>query len=726
MDKYLAKPDKTLLEHTNDVKEQLEVIQRIGYIPNDKIFWLTYCSCEHHDKGKVNREFKKRISNRSKFNPDTEIAHNVLSLYFIKREDFDSDEDYQKVAYAVLTHHNYCDEYEVIDKQKELIHELLADFGEEIHEVRIGTLNRILKMKSNPEAVLIKGLLMRCDYSASAGITVEYANDFLVEKLGQMMNAWQKKEPEASWNDLQTFCREHRDENIIVTAQTGMGKTEAGLLWMGNHKGFFILPLRTAINAIYARIKGDVLCEENLKERLALLHSDTLAYYTQNLNTKEIDISEYYKRTKQLSMPLTVTTLDQIFDFVFQYPGYEMKLATLSYTKIIIDEIQMYGPDLLAYLTRGIEMIIKYGGKVAVLTATLAPFVKDILEEKGCMKGAACKDFNDDMIRHNLKVYPEKMNAQIIAETYILNKKNNQSNKILVVCNTVNKAQAIYQELEEIIDSESLHILHNKFIKEDRSIKEEQILEFGKTYKNDNTINCGNGIWVATSIVEASLDIDFDFLFTELSDLSALFQRLGRCNRKGKKDSSEYNCFVFTEINPGTIRRGDKGFIDKTIHELSKEALRNVDGVVTESEKVELINSYFRTQDLKGSDYLINFNKIYDEILEVNPGDIKKNEINFRNILSYTVIPESVYNEKREEIESNLDILEQKDILWEQKIRAANHIRNCSLSVEPYIFRESKHITSFSIGRGEVIYVIDCFYDKLGFRMKKNDGFHML
>ena len=34
-----------------------------------------------------------------------------------------------------------------------------------------------------------------------------------------------------------------------------MGKTEAGLLWLGNHKGFFILPLRTAINAIYARIK---------------------------------------------------------------------------------------------------------------------------------------------------------------------------------------------------------------------------------------------------------------------------------------------------------------------------------------------------------------------------------------------------------------------------------------------------------------------------------------
>lgn len=49
---------------------------------------------------------------------------------------------------------------------------------------------------------------------------------------------------------------------------------------------------------------------------------------------------------KKLSMPLTVTTMDQLFDFVFKYNGYEMKLTTFSYSKIVIDEIQMYGPEL--------------------------------------------------------------------------------------------------------------------------------------------------------------------------------------------------------------------------------------------------------------------------------------------------------------------------------------------------------------------------------------------
>jgi CRISPR-associated endonuclease/helicase Cas3 len=172
MENYIAKPDKTLLEHTKDVKEQLEVMRRIGYIPNQKIFCLTYHSCEHHDKGKANREFQKRIVCRYKFNADREIAHNVLSLYFIKKDDYEDDEDYHCVAYAVLTHHDYCDEYEVITQQKVLIKELLSEF-EEVREIGTRTLKRILEMKYNPKAILIKGLLMRCDYSASAGLTVE-------------------------------------------------------------------------------------------------------------------------------------------------------------------------------------------------------------------------------------------------------------------------------------------------------------------------------------------------------------------------------------------------------------------------------------------------------------------------------------------------------------------------------------------------------------------------
>ena len=88
----------------------------------------------------------------------------------------------------------------------------------------------------------------------------------------------------------------------------------------------------------------------------------------------EIDFDEYYNKTKQLSLPLTICTLDQIFDFVYRYRGFEVKLATLSYSKVVIDEVQMYAPDLLAYLVVGLSYIDKIGGKFAILTATYHHF----------------------------------------------------------------------------------------------------------------------------------------------------------------------------------------------------------------------------------------------------------------------------------------------------------------------------------------------------------------
>lgn len=64
-----------------------------------------------------------------------------------------------------------------------------------------------------------------------------------------------------------------------------------------------------------------------------------------------------------------------------KYAGYEYKLAVASYSKFIIDEIQMYSPDVLAAIIYAIEMIHTFGGKVAVITATLPPFVRNEIEK---------------------------------------------------------------------------------------------------------------------------------------------------------------------------------------------------------------------------------------------------------------------------------------------------------------------------------------------------------
>lgn len=747
----LAKPDKTIKEHTMDLIEELNKLKKLGYISDDKLFSLVEKACIYHDIGKINKEFQKRIERskdkKVKFNDEKEVAHNILSIYFIDDKKFSDINDYLKVLHSVLNHHNYCNTFEVMRDKKELISELLEGYNTK--KIKKSIENKIAEIIEDNDSIKIKGYLHKCDYNASAGTVSEYPNNFLKESLNNMMQEWKKSNRESDWNELQKFCIENRDENIIAVAQTGMGKTEAGLLWIGDNKGFFILPLRTAINAIYDRVRKNIIHEKDLEHRLSILHSSSLEYYLNNLENKKVDenfdLIEYENVGKQLSIPLNISTMDQLFDFVFKYQGYELKLTTLSYSKIVIDEIQMYSPELLAYLICGIEKIVELGGKVAILTATLPPFIKDLLEKNIEFKYNP-NGFTNDLKRHNLKVIEEEINPDDIYEKYIENKNADRENKILVVCNTIKQAQNIYDDLAKMLseeDRKNLNILHSRFIRKDRLEKEESILEFGRTYDENKNIDKKNGIWISTSIVEASLDIDFDYLFTELQDLNSLFQRLGRCNRKGKKDSSKHNCFIYTEIKSSTLRNGKHGFIDKEMYELSKSAILSISekGQISEKEKINLINDYLTTDNLKNSDYMKDYDNEYGYIKSLTPYTINKKEIELRNINTIDIIPSPVYEENIEDIkdletklkdistllkEKEID-LKRKSHLKKEKIILKDAIKKYTVSIPYYERSLYKNAISkgmaikynpISLSEFDTIDIIDCDYDEKGYQNK--------
>lgn len=741
-----AKPNKSIIEHTNDLLDILEILWNLGYIKEERIYELIQKACIYHDIGKINKEFQKRVKNKGiKFDENKEVAHNVLSLYFIDESNFNNKEDYLIVSNAVVNHHDYCDIGLAIREKSDIIENLLE--GLDHKKVKKVIPAKIASISQDIDAIKIKGYLHKCDYSASSGYTAEYENNFLEKSLENVLNKWKLDNQDASWNELQQYCIENKNENIIAIAQTGMGKTEAGLLWISDNKGFFILPIRTAINAIYDRTKKYISSYGgNLEEQLGLLHSSSLEYlllqseddkyddkdeYIDKKEDKEI--IEYEKIAKQLSLPINVSTIDQLFDFVYKYPAYELKLTTLSYSKIVIDEIQMYGPDLLAYLVYGLERIVEQGGKVAILTATLPPFVKELLSKNIKFK---IKEggFTDNSKRHNLKILDKRIDSNDICDKYMENEKLNKSNKILVVCNSITQAQNLYEEISDILGNKNLHILHSKFIKCERLSKESEIIEFGKTYKDNksNELDKQSGIWISTSIVEASLDIDFDYLFTELQDLNSLFQRLGRCNRKGKKDSSENNCYIYTQIDERSFINGDRGYIDKDIFELSKEAISLWEGQISEKEKIELINKYLTMDKIKNSNYIIQYKHTYNFIKNLTPDTFKSDEVKLRNILSKDIIPSPIYHEYNGDIKELELKLKDKSLNSPEnkgeKIKLQNKLKKYTVSVHP------NHITNYyralknglatrydnvRVSDYEYIPVIECEYTELGYRQKK-------
>ena len=724
---YSAKPDKTIRQHTDELINALNILREFEYIKDDRIYTLILKACDYHDYGKANARFQHRIKNKTKFDETKEVAHNVLSLYFINREEFDEKSDFYRVAFGVLNHHHYYESnIKFIQDNGKMIENELKGF--EVYNINARDLKNISKCLEDKDAILIKGFVHKCDYSASGNVTIEYKNDFLINGLNNnILNKFKEKNPKASWNDLQEFCINNRDKNLMITAQTGMGKTEAGLLWIGDNKGFFILPLKTAINAIYKRVREEIIKDDkNINKQLALLHSDSLSYYIDN-HKEEMDILEYQRQGKQWSIPLNISTLDQIFDFVFRYPGYELKLATLSYCKIVIDEIQMYSPELLAYLIYGIKMIHKFGGKIAILTATLPPFVKDLLKNGDDAITFKEGVFVNDMERHNIKVHDSEIDVDFIYNEFIKNK-DKESCKSLVVCNTVKKAQEVFEALEakEI----EVKLLHSKFIYNDRDEKEKEILKVGET---ENKEHC---IWVATQIVEASLDIDFDYLYTELSELSGLFQRLGRCNRKGEKSVKEPNCHIFLRIKESLLTNGEmgnkkRGFIDKDIYNLSKEALIGKDGVLSESKKIELIDTYLTKENLKGSNYLREYYEAEGFVANLYTYEKDKADVKLRDIISYNIIPRSVYEENKIEIDKCIEELSDENVNVLDKIKKRDIVKGYTVPInkndyEKCTKKDGKDKTKMiykelKISKNHSIEVIYCKYDKkFGFRIDEN------
>ncbi|MDR7871003.1 MAG: CRISPR-associated helicase Cas3' [Tissierellaceae bacterium] len=733
MNNYLAKsnPRETIVEHTEKLISNLELLKKT--YPNLDIDWdILYLSCLYHDLGKMNCKFQDKIE-RNRIHLD-EIPHGILSLAFINAKELEvqgfNKDRIKLLSHSIAYHH---DREFKFDKNS---------LREEIDLLKLEATNFEYERLKNPEAnklsakyfsmnriyeedndtflnyVKIKGLLNRIDYAASAGIRVEIENGFLLNDLNKnLLNSFKsEKNPNPSWNSLQNFMIEHQDNNVIVTAQTGMGKTEAGLLWIGNNKGFFTLPLKTAINAIYKRITEKIVLND-YENKVGLLHSDIKREYFSKKD--EIDFDQYYSKTKQLSLPLTVCTIDQIFDFVYRYRGFEPKLATLSYSKVVIDEVQMYAPDLLAYLIVGLSYIDKIGGKFAVLTATLPKIFVELLEKEN-VKFILPKPFTNNRIRHSVKVVNEKLSTRFISSVY-------KDNKVLVICNTVKEAQRIYEVLlEDETIKKDINLFHSGFIRKDRREKEDKILKFG------NKENKERGIWITTQVVEASLDIDFDVLITELSDLNGLFQRMGRCYRGRDWNKEGYNCYVF---DGGDYKCSGVGnFIDEKIFYLSKEALKDIDGIITEDNKISLIDSIYTMEKLTGTDYhkklvsAIKYVKLI-ESYEKSASEIKKM---FRNIESKTIIPKTLYDHSnKNEIDGYIALLRQgynkemtedeRKKLKEKKLEARINLDDFTLSIP--LYRADKQLSDpIRINDYEVIEVFECDYDEnLGIRYRSKD-----
>lgn len=653
-DEILAKSDprRTLIEHTEDCLywfpevlawqgELLGAIcQRYG-LDRDLAIKKLFLTVIFHDVGKANRLFQQKVRGNK---PGGKESHPLASTPFIfhyaKTEPVMlwKEEAFLPEVLAVLTHHTKLTgsvfaDYEKTGKTIQYIEdayfyrffEMLNREARRLqipnwHDLRFETSiirkhdatankddalqfaidwadNSRLSHQIRDVFLLFKSVLHYCDWLASARLEHEDYR-YSVQQTHESMTEKMKKklaEKFIGWSDFQ-LRTEAASNHVFVKIPTGQGKTEASLLWAVRQphpqKIIYLLPTMVTTNKMWDRLVG--FFGEN---EVGLSHCTARYVISEKMENEHEEVWKLRKHDlmdKTFFRPVSAATVDQLIYSFFNW-GYWVLTGAAAYNaRIVIDEVHCYDGYTLGLLLKTIECIKPYGARFAVMSASFPKILQEKLEES---LSPTPFDFIsepefDNKQRHALKV----SDLNVDAFTSEIKKEFSEEKQILIVCNTVKEARRVFDFFYEI-PSERKMLYHSQFILKDKQSKEKRLDEL-KSEKGR-----GGFLGVCTQIVEVSLDIDFDVLYTENAPIDALIQRLGRVNRKGlMKNKIGEPVFAKVVITKETEVARDKiykpvSLVDETTHHL-KEYVSQLDGNLKERDFREIVDKVYTPENL--------------------------------------------------------------------------------------------------------------------------------
>lgn len=306
---------------------------------------------------------------------------------------------------------------------------------------------------------------------------------------------------------------------VIVRAPTGSGKTEAVALPFLHfrkgvlpHRMIYALPLRSLANRLSERIESYAARSQQGSLRVRLQHGESpeSVLFTADIVVATID----QVVTSYACSPLTLPVRHG-----------NIPAGAVMSSFLVFDEVHLFDPELGLQATRLIcERLNRLGLLYAVLSATLPDSVLEFWHDQ---LGAEVVEAYSEFVQREV---PIEWKASLLTPDEVI-KALGEAGRILVVCNTVDKAIEVYQQVSSAAKQQGYecNVLHSRFLPEGRRRKEDWIEQhFGKN-SSENT----KALLIATQVVEVGLDISADLLLTEVATIDALIQRAGRVARWG-------------------------------------------------------------------------------------------------------------------------------------------------------------------------------------------------
>lgn len=367
---------------------------------------------------------------------------------------------------------------------------------------------------------------------------------------------------------------------VVIEAPMGIGKTEIALTaaeqlaYTSGRDGLYIgLPTQATTNAMFDRVNEwlkNIAEEDDENISIRLMHGKAMFNQTyshlphaENIADEDdahgaVTVNSWFSGKKSILTKFTVGTIDNLLLMGLKQKHLFLRHLGFSGKVVVIDEAHAYDAYMNSYLCKAIEWLGAYHVPVVVLSATL-PKDKRIQLFGSYLGGKFGKKWKDKVIFpdnwESEEAYPllsyldgthvgqvtdfgdvgagQKKSVHIhrfdVSDEELM--KNvlemiHDGGIAGIIVNTVKRSQ----KLAELVPGDvELMVLHSAFLAPDRVKKEKRLQdEIGKRGNRPRRM-----IVIGTQILEQSLDIDFDILYTDIAPMDLILQRIGRLHRHG-------------------------------------------------------------------------------------------------------------------------------------------------------------------------------------------------
>ncbi len=482
-----------------------------------------------HDLGKSDSGFQDKIDRKIRFS----TPHALLSLKKAKEKliertkNYDISEEQKKLLMwtsllSIASHHTdyHRDIYKKYEDEPD--YQILKESVDYFDDLTYP--NSYIPPEIKFLYIFFNGILRMSDWISSGNLEIK--NLFFENQieLSERIKLYLKLKNFSLYDHQKYF--KHDFNCGFMRLPTGDGKTETALLAnFPVNKVIYTLPTVTTVEFMRHRFE-ECFGKENVSFSHHLLF---LTLYDEGRLNEEI-LHQYFMRK------VVVTTIDKVLLSLMNYRHYPMFQMSLNNSYLIIDEIHSYSPYTLSLILNSLEYLRKYHNtRILVMSATLPKIIENELRKRIGAEELISKEVVEKRYIEKRRVNLRKdlMDKDIEKNVDSILEMFNKGKKVLVVLNTVNKAKKIYELLKNENNlkwRDEIFLIHSRFNHDD---KREKNIFLEKLKQNKDKKGF---VLVATQIVEVSLDIDFDVMFTEISPFDSVVQRCGRVNRKGKKE----------------------------------------------------------------------------------------------------------------------------------------------------------------------------------------------